>query len=108
MNDDRKQLTATQQAILYKADENPEWSNTKIADEVGCSDSHVSKTLNQWESWEMDEDGTVRKDGPIPISTLLFKGTWWTIKILVWITFWFISIPYFAWKFYRQAKEPEE
>lgn len=108
MGAERKKLTPTQQAILHKADESPEWSNTEIANAVGCSDLHVSKTLNQWEPWEMADDGTVRKNGPIPISTLLLKGTWWTIKIVVWITFWFISIPYFAWKFYRRTQDTEE
>ncbi|KKF39902.1 hypothetical protein FK85_24860 [Halorubrum saccharovorum] len=59
MSAERKKLTPTQQAILHKASENPDWSNTKIADSVGCSSSHVSRTLNKWEPEEMDDDGTV-------------------------------------------------
>lgn len=59
MSDDRKQLTSTQQAILYKKDENPDWSNAEIADAVGCSDSHVSTTLRKWDPEDMDDDGTV-------------------------------------------------
>mgnify|MGYP006289854519 CR=1 FL=1 len=59
VSDDRKQLTSTQQAILYKKDENPDWSNTEIADAVGCSDSHVSTTLRKWDPDNMDDDGTV-------------------------------------------------
>ncbi|WP_123621088.1 hypothetical protein [Halorubrum sp. CSM-61] len=59
MSEDRKQLTSTQQAILYKKDENPNWSNAEIADAVGCSDSHVSKTLRKWDPDDMDDDGTV-------------------------------------------------
>jgi len=59
MSAERKKLTATQQAILHKAEKNPEWSNTQIANAVGCSDSHVSKTLNKWEPDELDEDGSV-------------------------------------------------
>ena len=52
----------------------------------------------------MNDDGTVAEREPIPIGTLLVKGTWWTIKIVVWIAFWFISIPYFAWKYYKKAQ----
>jgi len=56
---ERKKLTPTQQAILHKARDNPEWSNSKIAESVGCSSSHVSETLKQWNPEKMDEDGTV-------------------------------------------------
>jgi len=59
MGDERKKLTSTQQAILYKSDENPDWTKSKIADSVGCSTSHVSETLNRWEPDDMDEAGTV-------------------------------------------------
>lgn len=59
MSAERKKLTPTQQAILHKAAENPNWSKTKIADSVGCSTSHVSRTLDKWEPKEMDDDGTV-------------------------------------------------
>ncbi|GAB7095289.1 hypothetical protein JCM30237_24420 [Halolamina litorea] len=100
---DRKQLTPTQQAILNKAKENPGWQNTEIAEAVGCSDSHVSRTLNKWSPNEMDSDGTVPKnDSPSLIGTLLW-ATWWLIKISVWVLLWPISVPYFAWKLYRKA-----
>lgn len=72
MSDDRKQLTPTQQAILYKKGANPNWQNTEIANAVGCSDSHVSDTLNRWSPDEMDEDGTVPGQSTISLGSLIF------------------------------------
>jgi len=72
VSDDRKQLTPTQQAILYKKGANPNWQNTEIANAVGCSDSHVSDTLNRWSPDEMDEDGTVPGQSTISLGSLIF------------------------------------
>jgi len=62
----------TQQAILYKKGANPNWQNTEIANAVGCSDSHVSDTLNRWSPDEMDEDGTVPGQSTISLGSLIF------------------------------------
>lgn len=43
-------LTDLQEAILYCKRENPGYSNREIADEVGCSDSHVSQTLSDYDT----------------------------------------------------------
>ena len=105
---DRKQLTTTQQAILYKTDENPEWSNKEIAEAVDCSQSHVSETLDRWDPSDMDEDGTVATgpDGSVVKGLLVLS--WWLIKISVWIIFWPISIPYFGYKIYKSTDESEK
>lgn len=42
------ELTDLQAAILHTADENPDLSQSEIADRVGCSAAHVSKTLDQF------------------------------------------------------------
>jgi hypothetical protein len=62
-----------------KKDEKPEWSNTEIADAVGCPDSHVSDTLNRWDPDDMNEDGTVVENEPIPIGWII----WMLVKIAV-------------------------
>lgn len=87
---DDKQLTATQQAILYKKKENPSWSNQEIANAVDCSASHVSETLSRWKPGDLRDDGTVPHDGqkPITLTWLLFvlplKLCWWGVKFTVW------------------------
>jgi hypothetical protein len=41
-----------QEAIVYLASKHPKWTQAKIALEVGCSESHVSRTLSR-----MEEEG---------------------------------------------------
>lgn len=74
MRQEAVHLTAKQQTVLYKKRDNPQWTNTRIAEAVGCSDSHVSETLSRFEPEELRDDGTVlidvaepadRKLGPI-------------------------------------------
>lgn len=75
------QLTSTQQAILYKKDDHPDWTNTEIAESVGCSESHVSETLNEFSI--DDVDGVQSKS--LSISWLLvglpLKIMWWCFMI---------------------------
>nr|WP_155821846.1 hypothetical protein [Haloferax sp. BAB-2207] len=59
MKYENRQLTAKQQAILYKKRDNPNWSNTRIATAVGCSDSHVSETLRNYDPDKLNDDGTI-------------------------------------------------
>ncbi|AHZ24441.1 hypothetical protein E6P09_16040 (plasmid) [Haloferax mediterranei ATCC 33500] len=63
MRYENKQLTAKQQTILYKKRDNPGWSNTRIANAVGCSDSHVSETLRNYDPEKLNDDGTI----PVPV-----------------------------------------
>jgi len=100
MGDNGKELTATQQSILYKKRDNPDWDNTEIADAVGCSDSHVSETLDRWDPSDMRDDGTVPKDSGswplwiyLPIILPLKIAMWtveWSVKITLWVTKWSI------------------
>ena len=59
-----KKLTATQQTILYKKRDNPEWTNIQIADAVGCSDSHVSTTLSDYQPDDLRDDDAVEIEIP--------------------------------------------
>ncbi|SFR33359.1 hypothetical protein [Halogeometricum limi] len=82
---DKKELTATQQAILYKKKDHPDWANTEIAESVGCSDSHVSSTLKRWNPTEMNSDGTV---GGSKNPSLLF---WFLVQAPIGIAIWFLK-----------------
>ncbi|WP_436929061.1 hypothetical protein [Halosimplex halobium] len=46
--------TDLQQAILYTVREHPRWSNAEVADHVGCSDSYVSNTLEEYDTSILD------------------------------------------------------
>ena len=88
MGDDK--LTPTQQAILYKKDENPEWSDSEIADAVGCSRSHVNETLNRWNPEDLNEDGTV--DTPPSGPSLFRLFVTWPAKLTVLLIVAFIIV----------------
>ena len=80
----KDRLTATQQAILYKKDDHPEWTNQEIADAVGCSESHVSRTLNNYSIDDVDDpkkDDSGSSSLLFGLIGLLFKITWWCIAI---------------------------
>jgi len=50
-------LTETQKEVLETADRNPDMKQTEIADVVGCSDSTVSRTFDEYGDPREDSGG---------------------------------------------------
>ena len=85
------QLTPTQQAILYKKDDHPEWTNREIADAVGCSESHVSETLNEYSLDDVDGVQESRSGVLGWVFSLTFTIIWWCLVTPIKIS-WFVFV----------------
>lgn len=64
-------LTEIQQAILHTKQEHPDWSPSRIADRVGCSESYARDVLSDYDTAHLsnvDGEPTTAKDVTPPKS----------------------------------------
>ena len=55
---DQDEATETQQQVLETAERNPDMKQTEIAEVVGCSDSTVSRTFQEYGDPREDDDSS--------------------------------------------------